>query len=968
MTHLHLHGEHSVIDGRGLIDDYVKLAVEDHQTSIAITDHGSLASAVNLYTRCKQFGINPIIGMELYVDAFELRERNYPGHLTVLAKNEAGYRALIKCNNLAHRQFYYRPRVTLQQLIEHGFAADWIILSGCMSSPIFDWPLAEAENIVKQLAAHSGGFFLEAMWHWSADEEFKVKQDTYLERVAQLHKSTGIPIVLTNDCHYAYKEAEEYHQELLRQSREPSDLEFDGEGFYFKTIAEMQEVANGLGIPNAVDLAVEIGNSCKISIPEADHTNWYVPDITGGNPYQRIRELTEPKLDGLPEAYTERYEYELSILSQSPAILNSYLVAHDVVQWAEARNIPIAARGSMAGSLVSFLLGITNENPIKWMLSFSRAVSPARPTIPDFDLDVSSQHRAEILEYLQARYLGNIPIAAYTHYGPKGALRKILKMEGIRSPMEINELSKQLPDDWSEGDFEFTNIYTIGQNRRFSAGSWIEAVPEQYRNFVGIYKGLYSSMSVHPSGLLISGPERELEHEVPLQWIASSKALVSAFDMYTLKKIGLFKLDVLGLKTLDQIEYMERMSGAKPPDDNYDEKDILAAFGSDLLSEIFQMDGYACREVIRQIGGVESFEDIVAANTLARPGANQFAPFYRKGRQDLLNEYPQVIDVLGPTNGLILYQEQVMEICRILADFDDAEQDDVKEAIKYFRHEVFKDIAEKFTQRCQAKDINPTSMLAGIIDMSKYSFNRAHAVTYAALAYRMMWYKLHYPAVYFAAVFDAADDKQRLILESHFFGVNWLLADINLSESYTTVDVESNTIRLGLSSIKGVGPAAFDALAKARPFTSLEDLENRVERKRCNKRVIEQLKVTFACKCIGVEGKPSAFMEAFGFSLSLMDTAMSRSLDAWQQEAPRNRVGGFITDLRHFTVNKAGANQGKEMARLDITGVGGRKKCVLFPDVWAKARDKMFIGDPIGLVGEYQLSGEFIGSNAYAVE
>lgn len=968
---LHNHSNFSIVDGRGLIEDYVKLASDDGQEFFALTDHGTLGGAIDLYQTCKKYDIQPVIGMELYVDAFELREKNFPGHLTILAQNEAGYRDLIKCNNYAHKQFYYRPRVTLQQIIEYGFARNWVVLSGCMSSPIFDYQLSDAENIVKQLNKHCGGFYLEAMWHYSEDEEFQIKRDSYLERVAHLHKATGIPIVLTNDCHYAFRESEEYHRELLSQSREPSGLEFDGEGFYFKPIAEMQEIAKALGIPNAIDLAVEIGKSCKVVIPEADHTNWYVPDITGGAPKAKIISVCEGALSALnlPESYWDRYRYELSVLSTSDAILNSYLVAYDVIGYCRDRKIPIAARGSMAGSLISWLLGITTEDPIKWNLSFSRAVNPARPTIPDFDLDISSIHRGEILDYLQERYAGNIPIAAYTHFGPKGALRKILKMEGLRSPSEINELSKQLPDDWSEGDFEYTGVYSVGTNRRMvNQPSWLEKVPEQYHDFVGLYKGLYSSMSVHPSGLLISGPERELEHEVPLQWIASSKALVSAFDMYTLKKIGLFKLDVLGLKTLDQIDYMQRISGDKPPNDDYDDPKVLSAFGSDLLSEIFQMDGYACREVIKQIGGVNHFEDIVAANTLARPGANQFAAYYRRGRQDLLNNYPQVSEVLEPTNGLILYQEQVMEICRILADFNDAEQDDVKEAIKYFRHEEFKHIADKFTQRCKTKGIHPELILAGIIDMSKYSFNRAHAVTYAAIAYRMMWYKIYYPAAYYAAVFDASDDKQRLILESHFFGVKWLLADINHSEAYTTVNPDINAIRLGLGAIKGVGPSAFEALAKARPFDSIEDLESRVEKKRCNKRVIEQLREAFACSSIGIEGKPSVFAEAFGFHLSLMNTNASEKLAAWESEAPSIRIGGFITDIRPFFIRNNGPNKGKEMARMEITSVNGRKKCVLFPDTWEKARGKLFSGDPICLVGEYQVSGEFIGQHAYAIE
>lgn len=964
MAHLHLHSQYSVIDGRGLIEDYVKLAKEDGQEALALTDHGTLGGVIEGYLACKKADLKFIPGQEIYVDVSELRERSYPGHLTVLARNEAGYRALIAANNLAHRQFYYRPRLTLRQIIDNGFAMDWVILSGCMSSPIFDVPYSESEIIVKELAKNSSNFLLEAMWHYSDDAEFDAKQNMYLERVAALHKSTGLPIVLTNDCHYAYKHQEDFHSELLRNSREPEGLEFDGLGFHFKTMSNMQSIAQALGVPNAVDNAVEIAKLCDVQIPEADHINWYVPDITNGAPMAKIIQVCEAVLAmrELPNEYWERYRYELGVLATSPAILNSYLVAHDVIIWCTERSIPVAARGSMAGSLVSWLLGITAEDPVKYNLSFSRAVNPVRPTIPDFDLDVSSQHRAEVLEYLKQRYEGNIPICAYTHYGPKGALRKILRMEGLRDFKNVNDLCKQLPEDWSDGDFE----YSPSGHRYIGGDAWVDSVPEQYQNFVAIYKGLYSTMSVHPSGVLISGPERELEHEVPLQWIASSKTMASAFDMYTLKKIGLFKLDVLGLRTLDQLSYMEGASNDKPPNDDYDEPEVLAAFGADLLAEVFQMDGYACREVIRNIGGIKNFEDIVAANTLARPGCAQFAPFYRSGLTRLVQEYPDLEPVLGYTNGLILYQEQVMEICRVLAGFDDAEQDDVKEAIKYFQHATFRKIADKFRERSEAKGVNPDNILKAIEDMSKYTFNRAHAMTYAAIAYKMMWYKVHYPAVYYAATFDAADDKPRLVLESHFFGVKWHPADVNYSESETAV--RDGEILLGLSAIKGVGPAVYSAIAAARPYSSLEDLEGRVERRKCNKRVIANLVSAYACTSLSENGAYTAFQEAFGFNYHYLDATLSKELAAWQQEEPAFRLAGFVTDLRSFTVNKAGHNQGKEMARADITNIKGRKQAVLFPDIWKKARGKLYQGVPIKFEGSFQTDGNFIVERGFQVD
>lgn len=987
MAHLHLHSQYSVIDGRGQIDEYIDLIKQDSQEALALTDHGTLGGVIEGYMAAKKAGLKFIPGCEIYVDAYELREKSYPGHLTVLAKNEEGYRALIAANNLAHRQFYYRPRLTLGQIIDNNFAENWVVLSGCMSSPIFHLPYSDAENIVTQLAKHSGNFFIEAMAHDSFDEAFQAKQDMYLERISALHKATGLPFLLTNDCHFAHKHQEDFHSALMKMSTQPSELEFDGDEFYFKTSRQMDNMAQRLGVNNAWDNAVEVAKLCDVHIPEADVINWHVPDLTNGKALETVREICEQALNHkeLSNEYWERCQYELDVLKTSAAILNSYLVAHDVIVWCADRNIPIAARGSMAGSLVSYLMGITLEDPVKYNLSFNRAVNPARPTIPDFDLDVSSYHRSEVLEYLKERYQGNVPICAYTHYGPKGALRKILAMEGYRNPQSINELSKQLPDDWPPDKMIYEpewNAYVYPEGTpddghvlhyvsprdhetiRYKP-KWLEPVPENYHNFVSTYQGLFKSMSVHPSGVLISGPERELEHEVPMQWIASSKMLVSAFDMYTLKKMGLFKLDVLGLSALDALAFMERVSQAKLPNDDYDEPEVLAAFSADLLAEIFQMHGYAARQVIKDIskpqgnfkGGIVSFEDLIAANTLARPGAAQFTDFYRTGFPDLLEEYPQLHDTLGYTNGLILYQEQVMEMCRILADFDDAEQDAVKEAIKYFQHETFRGLEELFIKRCNAKGIRPEKAIKGIVDMSKYSYNRAHAMTYAAIAYKMMWYKVHFPAVYYAAVFDDADDKERLILESHFFRVKWHPADVNDS-NYETV-VREGEIYLGLSCLKGIGPGVYGAIARSRPYLSMDDFMEKVERRKCNVRHIAILRDSMACLSLKVPGTPVAFEEAFGFNYRFMNSELSFTLAQWSNEGD-NRIGGFITDARTMTVQKAGPNYGKEMCRVDVTNINGRKRCILFPDTWKKMRGFVYSGAAVKFYGQFQMQGDFI--------
>jgi DNA polymerase III subunit alpha len=991
--HLHNHSVYSVIDGKAPIEHYVEAAVKDEQKSFALTDHGTLAGTINAYKQFKDVGINFIPGMEMYVDVAELRETTFPGHITVLAKNEDGYRALIAANNIAHSQFFHRPRLTLQQIIEGGFAKDWILLSGCMSSPIFDRPFNEALEIIKQLNSHSAGFFLEFMHHESDKDSFNIKQNEYIEKVVAFRDATDFPVVITNDCHYAHKHQEEIHRQLMSVSQDPESIEFDGEGFYLKTTKEMEAIASKFNAPYAVDNAVSLSAMCNVHISEADNPVWYVPDITGGNPKAKMTQICEAALNdkNLSEEYWERYRYELDVLSTSPAILNSYLVTYDVVGFCTNNGIPVAARGSMAGSLISWLMDITLEDPIKWKLSFNRAVNPARPSIPDFDLDVSSARRPEIIAYLKERFSENIPISSYSHYGPRGALRKILRMEGIREFKDIDILSKSLPNAWpiryklifneETGNYEYpptveedlakqeTTVEVGGANGQDHESEhirpdWLYEIPKNYWNYIAIFEGLYSSLSAHPSGILVSGEDRELEHEIPMQWIASSKQLTSAYDMYTLKKLGLYKLDVLGLKTLDQLAYMENVTGEKVPDDNYDDPRVLAGFGVGLLAEIFQMDGNACRSVIKQIHGIETFEDMIAANTLARPGSAVFTKYYRSGFESLLREYPDLQGILGPTNGLILYQEQVMDIARVLADFNDQEQDDIKEAIKYFRHEVWtRTIEPRFRKGAQAKGVDPEHILQAISRMASYTYNRAHAMTYAAIAYKMMWYKIYYPAIYYAAVYDGTEDKSKLLLESHHFKVKWHPADVNTSEANTII--REGEIYLGLSSIKGVGPAACEALAKARPFTDIDDLKARVEKKRCNSSVITKLQESFACASLGVQGRYNTFQDNFGFNYRFMDHKLVEGIYGWNSS---NQIAGFVTSYRSLTIKEGKRNAGQEMCMLEVINSFGKTKCVMFPEVWKRAKGNIYNGIAIMFQGNYQVDGSFIVAHGAEIE
>lgn len=952
-VHLHNHSQYSILDGKGSIVRYLDAVAEDGQTAFALTDHGTMGGAIELYKQAHKRNLKPIIGCELYVDPGEYRGTQFPLHLTVLARNEKGYRDLITANTIAAKNFYYRPRITIRDLIENELMKDWIVLSGCMSglvpSPILDRDWAQATTMVEALERNCAQLFIEMMWHDAPDGDFAKRQGAVFNGLIDMATQKGLALALTNDCHYISCSDEELHQSLIKGAGDKvQGIEFDGEGFHFKTDAEMFALAERLDIVDAYENTQDIADACDISIPEVDGVHWYVPDITGGRPEDAIRDVCEVELGmreayetPVDQAYLDRYAHEMSVLQKSPPIMNSYLVAYDLIEWCRSNGIPAAARGSMAGSLISWLLGITQEDPVKFRLNFNRAVNPARPTIPDFDIDVSSSHRKEVLAYLAEKYHDSRPICAYAEYGPRGASRHVMRLRGV-GYSDNNGFSKELDESWALVDF--SNLPTV------------DGVPLEAQ--IQVFEGLYANKTIHPAGVLLAGPERSLDYEVPMEWIASQKTLVSQYDMYTLKDMGLFKLDILGLNTLDRLEQMYRETGVMPPNE-YDDPDVFLAFDAGAVAEIFQMDGYAAREAIKGVG-VYNFEDIVAINALVRPGAIQFLKVYRQGEPALMAEYSDLIPVLDYTNGLIIYQEQVMQITGILADFDDAEQDDVKEAIKYFKSDVFnKELFPKFDQRVRAKGLDPTNIWNSIVQFAGYAFNRAHAVSYAGIAYRMMWYKVYHPAAYYAAVFDDCkpEDRMRLIIESANFDVEWHLADVNKSMVGTTS--EGNAVYMGLSSIKGIGPATCDAIIEARDmspgtpgmlvkFETFEDFEARVNKQKCNKGKKEILEAVGAFPWAET-GDADKIVEAYGIDPDVLKPEVIKQISVHDS----HHLGGFVVGTRPSTIKK-GNNAGKEFAYINVMSPLGEYSAIAWPDEWKKAKGLLTQGQvPVILNGRW---------------
>lgn len=923
-VHCHAHSQYSLIDGRVTIERYIDACEKDGQPAFALTDHGSISGAIDLYTTARKHGVKPIIGSEIYIDHLDADapRPSSVDHLTILAKSERGYRDLVLATTMAAANFYYRPRLYFSEIAQNNLWSDWFILSGCKSSTLSKLLLAgereQAFNFADYYAKHAGGFALEVM-----------PQDTsreLLEQIKILSKVTGIPMVLTNDCHYGDPSSEDLYQNLIANGDKVRGIEFDGRGFHWRSTREMFEIAEQLGVLDAARNTVKVAEACNVTLPEVDDVVWDAPQISK-DPKKDISVVCEIKLPWLSDAHTRRYNYEMSVLARVPHVMQSYLVAFDIVNWCRNENIPARCRGSMGGSLVAWLMGITYDDPVVWNLKFERAVNPARPTIPDFDIDVSSLRRDEVLNYILHKWPNAKPIVTFQTYKPHGAIKQVMRAYNFHSYI-MDGVTKNMPDEW--GDHIDWN-----------------PVPPELVETIKTYDGLFNTMSIHPAGISLNTPSTM----IPLTWIVSSKQFVAGFDMYSLKKIGNFKMDILGLKTLDQIQFFEETTGVKAPE-KYEDEAVFEKLSTGKTAAIFQLDGYAAGNCISAIGGINKFEDIVACNALARPGAIKFADVYRTGDTPYIAQYPPLAPVLTYSNGVVLYQEQAMEIARILANFDDIEQDEIKEATKNFRENVFNTIGPKFLERCRTNGWDGQAIWDAIKQFSGYAFNRAHAVAYAAVAYQLAWFKTHYPTHFYAGVFDKYKDPMRLVIESYSFGVRWKLPDINESGYYTTVekDNQGDYVQLGIGTIKGIGEAVAAEILQKRPFASVEDFEDRIDKKKCNVGYKRRLYSSGCFEALGVRADKDGLRELLGIN------ACAFRLDEFLAAIPRSLeydvLAGFVASIKPTKIKKEGRNFGREMGIVTVMNSKGSYMASLFPSQWMKFKTIVRPGDAVWFKGE----------------
>ena len=870
-THLHTHSHYSLLDGLAKIDDLVARTKELGMDSLAITDHGNLYGAIEFYKKAKAGGIKPIIGIEAYMMPGQSpagqAEKYY--HLILLCQNNAGWKNLLKLVTHANLEgFYYKPRINKDYLRQHSEGL--IALSGCISGEIGRLILAnklqEAERVALdyQNIFGSGKFFLEIGHHPGIRETIKVR-----DAVVKISKKTGIPLVATHDIHYLKPEDAQYHDILLAVQtgntlNDPDRLSLKDDDFCMRSPAEMAEFFKDL--PEAIANTQTIADQCnleielhKIHLPKFD-----APDNASSIAYLKmlIDERVGKRYATIAPVISDRIKYELGVIEKM-GFADYFLIVQDLINWAKDRGIVVGpGRGSAAGSIVSYILGITDIDPIKFDLLFERFLNPDRIQMPDIDIDITDKRREEVMGYLKERY-GENRVAHIITFGTmaaRAAIRDVGRALGISYGF-CDQLAKMVPfNQGLEEALKNTDLAGLYQTNADA-----KRILDAARHMEGVAR----HASVHACGIVIS--ESPLTEYLPLQKAPQDEnTIVSQFEMHSVEDLGLLKMDLLGLKNLTTIEETVRL--INDANDNKidinnlpakDEKTFkLLQLGD--TTGVFQLESSGMRRYLKELKPTE-LEDIIAMISLYRPGPMELIPEYvaRKfGRKKVEYLHPKLEPIFKNTYGIMIYQEQLMSAARMLANFTLSEADVLRKAVGKKIRKLLLEQKEKLIRGCIANNVPKEiaeQFWALVEPFDRYGFNRSHAACYATIAYQTAYLKAHYPVEFMSSLLNAeADDTDRLsflMSECQRVGIKVLPPDINKSSANFIAD--NGNIRFGLTGVKNVGEniiaAIIDERQKSGPFENLVSLLNRVKHKDLNKKSLESLAKCGALDSFGIE-------------------------------------------------------------------------------------------------------------------
>lgn len=853
-THLHLHTEFSLLDGACRIEPLVLRAKELGMTSLAITDHGNMYGAVDFYKACKKHGIKPIIGCEVYVaprtrfDREKVLDKEY-NHLILLCENETGYKNLIKLVSLSFTEgYYYKPRVDHDILEKYH---DGIIcLSACLAGEIPQLLLAKDYEGAKSTALWyrdvfgADNYFLEIQDHGIKEQQIVE------EGILRLSRETGIPVVATNDVHYIHQQDSKIQQVLICIATnhilgEDTGLEFHSEEFYLKSEQEMRQVFPE--IPEAIDNTARIAERCSFDFEFGNTKLPYFEieeDISHFDYFKRCCYEGLNKRYGSPPAeYRERLEYELETVNKM-GYTDYYLIVADFVSFAKSKGIPVGpGRGSGAGSLAAYCMGITDLDPMKYDLLFERFLNPERVSMPDFDIDFCYERRQEVIDYVTQKY-GADHVAQIVTFGTlqtRAAIRDVGRTMGM-SYASVDAVAKLVPND-----FKITIDEAVRKSSRLRTLMQEDGRVNELIETARKIEGMPRNASTHAAGVVIT--HDPVSSYVPLA--TNDGLVVTQYIMTTLEELGLLKMDFLGLRTLTVINDASKNAGIDINEISIDDPEVYRLFARGQTEGIFQFESSGMKQMLMNLKPTR-LKHLIAANALYRPGpAKQIDTFVENSHHPEKVHYAlsQLKPILEDTFGCIVYQEQVMQILRSLAGYSYGRADVVRRAMSKKKKDVMEAERKNFLDGCGKNGIDlsvASAIFDQISEFAKYAFNKSHAACYSLVAYRTAYLKRYYPAQFMAAlltsVLDSSNKVARYISESKRLGLRLAVPDVNTSMKGFSAN--GNVINYGLLGIKNLGSEFINDIIKEREngkFKNLFDFCSRLQTQHFNRRAVESL-------------------------------------------------------------------------------------------------------------------------------
>ena len=897
-THLHVHTEYSLLDGSNKIKEYVKRVKELGMDSAAITDHGVMYGVIDFYRAAREAGIKPILGCEVYVAPNSRFDKELTGgedryyHLVLLAENNTGYANLMKIVSRGFTEgYYYKPRVDMEIL--NRYHEGIIALSACLAGEVQRYIVKglvdEARKAAKKYEAcfGKGNYFLEMQDHGIPE------QRTVNTELMKMSRELDIPLVVTNDVHYTYKEDVDSHDILLclqtgKKLADEDRMRYVGGQYYVKSEEEMkglfpyawEAVENTQRIADRCNVEIEFGVTKlpKYDVPEGYDSWSYLNKLCTDGLKERYEDENKPA-GNTGQTLRERLDYELGVI-RTMGYVDYFLIVWDFINYAKENDIPVGpGRGSAAGSIVAYCLKITNIDPIRYNLLFERFLNPERVSMPDIDVDFCFERRQEVIDYVGRKYGADkvVQIVTFGTMAAKGVIRDVGRVMDLPYAF-VDSIAKMIPNELNitidralEMNPEFRNLYNSD---------------EQVKHLIDMCRrleGLPRHTSMHAAGVVIC--QKSADEFVPLSR-GSDGSITTQFTMTTLEELGLLKMDFLGLRTLtvikDAVDMIEKDTGVHIDVDHidYDDKKVLDSIGTGRTDGVFQLESAGMKSFMKELRP-QNLEDVIAGISLYRPGPMDFIPKYIKGKNnsaDITYACPELEHILAPTYGCIVYQEQVMQIVRDLGGYTLGRSDLVRRAMSKKKQYVMEKEranfiygnAEEGVPGCISRGISED--VAGqiydtMMDFAKYAFNKSHAACYAVVSYQTAYLKYYYPVEFMAALLTSVIDNPKKVAEyilvCRNMGISILPPDINEGES--GFSVSGGSIRYALTAIKGVGWPVIEAVVNERrergTFTNLKDFITRIADKDVNKRAIENFIKAGALDSLG--GTRKQFMSVY---------------------------------------------------------------------------------------------------------